>query len=59
MNAPEPIPFTPEGPTPLIRDMPEAGPYPVAALGPLREPAEAIAAATADRGRKRRTQIDR
>jgi hypothetical protein len=46
MNAPEPIPFTPEGPTPLIRDMPEAGPYPVAALGPLREPAEAIAAAT-------------
>jgi hypothetical protein len=33
-------------PTPLIRDMPEAGPYPVAALGPLREPAEAIAAAT-------------
>ncbi|WP_297781157.1 YfjI family protein [uncultured Roseovarius sp.] len=46
MNAPEPIPFTPEGPTPLIRDMPDAGPYPVAALGPLREPAEAIARAT-------------
>src|SRR6056297_4325961 len=40
------IPFTPEGPTPLIRDRPEAGPYPMAALGPLREPAEAIAAAT-------------
>lgn len=46
MNAPEPIPFTPEGPTPLIREMLEAAPYPVAALGPLREPAEAIAAAT-------------
>lgn len=46
MNPPEPIPFTPEGPTPLIRDTPEAGPYPVAALGPLREPAEAIAHAT-------------
>lgn len=46
MNAPDLMPFTPEGPTPLIRDMPEAGPYPVAALGPLREPAEAIAAAT-------------
>ena len=46
MNAPKPIPFSPEGPTPLIRDIPEAAPYPVAALGPLREPAEAIATAT-------------
>jgi hypothetical protein len=42
----EATPFTPEGPTPLIRDMPEAAPFPVAALGPLREPAEAIAHAT-------------
>lgn len=42
----QPVPFTPEGPTPLIREMPEAGPFPVAALGPLREPAEAIARAT-------------
>jgi hypothetical protein len=43
---PEPIPFTPEGPTPLIREIPEAAPFPVTALGPLREPAEAIATAT-------------
>src|SRR6056297_2397193 len=42
----EATPFTPEGPTPLIRDMPEAAPFPVSALGSLREPAEAIAAAT-------------
>ena len=39
-------PFTPEGPTPLIREVPEAAPFPVAALGPLRKPAEAIAIAT-------------
>lgn len=31
---------------PLIREMPEAAPFPVAALGPLRNPAEAIARAT-------------
>lgn len=42
----EPIPFMPEGPTPLIRETPEAASYPVAALGPLRDPAEAIARAT-------------
>lgn len=46
MNATEAIPFTPEGPTPLIREVPEAGPYPVAALGALRAPAEAISTAT-------------
>ncbi|WP_416881281.1 YfjI family protein [Marivita sp.] len=46
MNTFDPSPFTPEGPTPLIRDLPEAAPYPVAALGPLREAAEAIATAT-------------
>lgn len=39
-------PFLPEGPTPLIRKMPEAAPFPVNALGPLKEPAEAIATAT-------------
>ncbi|NHQ74197.1 DUF3987 domain-containing protein [Roseovarius gahaiensis] len=33
-------------PTPLIREMPESAPFPVAALGPLRDPAEAIARAT-------------
>lgn len=46
MNKSDPSPFTPEGPTPLIREMPEAAPYPAHALGPLREPAEAIATAT-------------
>jgi hypothetical protein len=46
MNTFDPTPFAPEGPTPLIREMPEARPFPVAALGPLRGPAEAIATAT-------------
>jgi hypothetical protein len=40
------ISVTAEGPTPLIRDMPEAAPYPVAALGPLSRAVEAIATAT-------------
>ncbi|PWG18065.1 YfjI family protein [Salibaculum griseiflavum] len=44
--AAQPIEYKPEGPTPLIRDMPDAAPFPVAALGPLHEPAEAIARAT-------------
>jgi hypothetical protein len=39
-------PFLPEGPTPLIRKMPEAAPFPVNALGPLKEPTVAIATAT-------------
>lgn len=42
----EATPFKPEGPTPLIRETPEAAPFPVAALGPLRDPGEAIARAT-------------
>lgn len=46
MNALKVKPFMLEGPTPLIREMPEAAPFPVAALGPLRTPAEAIATAT-------------
>lgn len=46
MNAPEPIPFKAEGPQPLIREMPEADPYPIAALGPLSEVTEAIASIT-------------
>ncbi len=46
MTAPEIKLFMPEGPTPLIREMPEAAPYPAAALGPLRDAVEAIAAAT-------------
>lgn len=42
----EATPYTPEGPTPLIREMPEPESYPVAALGPLQRPTEAIASAT-------------
>ncbi|WP_273524572.1 YfjI family protein [Rhodosalinus sediminis] len=42
----EALAATTEGPTPLIREMPEAQPYPAEALGALREPAEAIARAT-------------
>ncbi|CUH45862.1 YfjI family protein [Ruegeria atlantica] len=46
MTAPEPTPFTPEGPQPLIRETADAAPYPVHALGPLRGPTEAIAKVT-------------
>ncbi|WP_137700024.1 YfjI family protein [Marimonas lutisalis] len=46
MNAPEPIPFKSEGPQPLIREAPAASLYPVAALGPLMVPADALARAT-------------
>lgn len=42
MNAPEPIPFKAEGPQPLVREIPPGQPYPVAALGPLREAVEAV-----------------
>ncbi len=46
MTAPQPIPFKAEGPTPLIREIPEAGPYPLDALDALRPAAEAITTAT-------------
>lgn len=46
MNAYDPKPFTPEGPQPLIREVPDAGPYPIDALGPLRSAAEAITSIT-------------
>lgn len=36
------IPFTPEGPQPLLREIPAGAAYPVAALGPLREAVEAV-----------------
>lgn len=42
MNAPQPIPFNPEGPQPLVREIAPGGAYPVDALGPLREPVEAV-----------------
>jgi len=42
MNAPKPTPFEAEGPQPLVREIPDAAPYPVAALGPLRAAVEAV-----------------
>jgi hypothetical protein len=42
MNAPEPIPFKAEGPQPLVREIAPGHPYPVEALGPLREAVEAV-----------------
>lgn len=36
LPAPEPIPFTPEGPQPLVREIAPGAAYPVAHLGPLR-----------------------
>lgn len=41
MNALNPTPFRAEGPTPLLREVPAAAAFPVDALGPLREAAEA------------------
>ena len=42
MNAPDPIPFKPESPQPLVAEILPGDPYPVAALGPLREAVEAV-----------------
>lgn len=43
MNAmPEPIPFKPEGPQPLLRRIPSGADYPAQALGPLRQAVEAV-----------------
>lgn len=38
--------FTPEGPQPLVREIPPGAPYPVEALGPLRPAVEAVQGAT-------------
>jgi len=35
-------PFTPEGPQPLLREIPPGQPFPVGALGPLRDAVEAV-----------------
>lgn len=35
-------PFAPEGPQPLVRATPPSAPYPVTALGPLRDAVEAV-----------------
>lgn len=42
MNAPQPIPFAPDGPQPLLREIATGEPYPVAHLGPLRAAVEAV-----------------
>ena len=42
MNAPQPIPYTPEEPQPLVRETPAGTGYPVEALGPLRDAVEAV-----------------
>src|SRR6056297_817152 len=46
MNAPDPIPFKTEGPQPLVREIAPGNPYPVEALGPLREAVEAVQGVT-------------
>jgi hypothetical protein len=38
--------FAPEGPQPLLREIPAGAPYPVESLGPLRPAVEAVAGAT-------------
>lgn len=40
---PDPIPFKTEGPQPLLRAIPSGEPYPLEALGPLRDAVEAVA----------------
>lgn len=43
MNAPlKEFAFTPEGPEPLLREIPKGADYPVEALGPLREAVEGV-----------------
>lgn len=42
MSAPDPYPYTTEGPQPLLREIPNGAPYPVEALGTLRAAAEAV-----------------
>ena len=46
MNAPNPVPFTPEGPQPLVREIAPGAAYPVQSLGPLRAAVEAVQGAT-------------
>ncbi|GAA4223494.1 hypothetical protein GGQ68_000731 [Sagittula marina] len=46
MNTPQPIPFAPEGPQPLVREIASGAAYPVDHLGPLRAAVEAVQART-------------
>ena len=41
-DPPEPVPFAPEGPQPLLRPIPLGADYPVDALGPLAEAVRAV-----------------
>lgn len=41
-NPAHPKPFTPEGPRPLVREIPAGKPFPVAHLGPLRAAVDAV-----------------
>lgn len=43
---PQPVPFTPEGPQPLVREIAPGEAYPVHALGPLRAAVEAVQGVT-------------
>ncbi|NRP44708.1 hypothetical protein XMV225_001875 [Aliiroseovarius sp. xm-v-225] len=42
MNAVTPTPFKADGPQPLVRTIAQGAPYPIHALGPLREAVEAV-----------------
>lgn len=46
MNVLQSTPYVAEGPQPLVREIPKGEPYPVHALGPLRELVEAVQRAT-------------
>ncbi|MEX0349856.1 MAG: YfjI family protein [Paracoccaceae bacterium] len=46
MNTIAPIPYQPEGPQPLLREIPPGDPYPVDALGPLKGAVMAVQQAT-------------
>ena len=46
MNAQKLIPFTPEGPRPLLRQIPLGAAFPTDALGPLRGTVEAVQGVT-------------
>lgn len=46
MTIAQPMNYTPEGPQPLVREIPRGEQYPTHALGPLREAVEAVQRAT-------------
>lgn len=46
MIAQAPVPFTPEGPQPLLREIPKGAPFPIKALGPLAAVAQSVQSMT-------------